>query len=41
MSTEYSFRVIDATKPIEGQQQLVRRLVEEFIDPSRFTYPRR
>lgn len=41
MSTEHSFRVIDATKPIEGQQQLVRRLVEEFIEPSRFIYPRR
>lgn len=41
MSTEYSFRVIDATKPIEMQQQLVRRLVGEFIDPTRFMYPRR
>ncbi len=41
MSTEYSFRVIDATKPIEAQQQIVRRMVDEFIDPARFTYPRR
>ena len=41
MSAEYSFRVLDATKQIGGQQQLVRRWVEEFIDASRFTYPRR
>jgi dTMP kinase len=41
MSTEHSFRVIDATKTIESQQQLVRRLVEEYIQPSQFIYPRR
>lgn len=41
MSTEFSFRVIDATKPIEAQQQVIRRMVDEFIDPASFTYPRR
>lgn len=38
MSAEFGFRVVDATQPIEAQQQLVRRLVEKLIDPSRFTY---
>lgn len=40
LSTEYEFRVVDATEPIEVQQQLVRRLVETVIEPSKFTYSR-
>jgi dTMP kinase len=40
MSTEFGFRVVDATQPIEAQQQLARRLVEKLIDLSRFTYAR-
>ena len=38
MSTEYGFRVVDAAQPIEAQQQLVRRLVEKLIDPTKFLY---
>lgn len=38
MSTEMGFRVVDASQPIESQQQLVRRLVEKLINPWQFTY---
>lgn len=38
MSTEFGFRVVDATQPIEAQQQWVRRLLEALIQPSKFTY---
>ncbi|MCC7373918.1 MAG: thymidylate kinase [Verrucomicrobiales bacterium] len=38
MSTEFGFRLVDATQPIEAQQQMVRRLLEALINPSRFTY---
>ncbi len=38
MSTEYGFRVVDAAQPIEAQQQLVRRIVEEVVRPSEFTF---
>lgn len=40
MSTDFGFRVIDAAEPIEIQQQNVRRLLEELIVPSRYTYRR-
>jgi dTMP kinase len=40
MSTDFDFRVIDAEAPIEAQQQLVRKLVGAFIDPTRFMLPR-
>jgi dTMP kinase len=40
MSTEFGFRMVDATRTIETQQQFVRRLVDEFIEPTRFTYSR-
>lgn len=40
LSTEFGFRVIDASQPIEGQQRLVRQLVEKLIEPARFTYRR-
>lgn len=36
MSTEFGFRLIDAEKSIETQQQLVRKLVGALIDPQRF-----
>ncbi len=38
MSTEFGFRLVDATQPIEAQQQLVRRLLEALVNPARFTY---
>lgn len=34
MSTQYGFRVVDATEPIETQQQVVRRILESFVEPS-------
>lgn len=40
MSSDFGFRVVDAESPIEAQQQLVRKLVAEFIDPSRFLLSR-
>ncbi|MCC6235353.1 MAG: thymidylate kinase [Verrucomicrobiales bacterium] len=40
MSTEYGFRVVDAAQPIEAQQQLVRRIVEDVVHPSEFTFKR-
>jgi dTMP kinase len=40
MSADFGFHVVDATQPIEAQQQLIRRLVETLIQPSRFTYRR-
>lgn len=36
MSAEFGFRLIPADGSIESQQQLVRRLVEQLIDPVRF-----
>ena len=38
MSTEFGFKVVDGTKPIEAQQQVVRQLVEGSIDLARFKY---
>lgn len=40
MSTEFGFRLVDASQPIEAQQHAVRCLVEKLVEPSRFTYRR-
>lgn len=39
MSTEFNFLVIDANKPVETQQSVVRQLVSARIDLAKFTLP--
>jgi len=40
MSTEFNFRLIDANKPVEAQQSLVRQLVSANIDLEKYVAPR-
>ncbi len=40
MSTQFGFRMVDATEAIEAQQRVVRQLVDKLIQPSHFTYRR-
>jgi len=37
MSTEFGFRIIDANQPVETQQSLIRQLVADSIDLSKFS----
>ena len=40
MSTEFRYKVIDANQPVEAQQSVLRQVVKESIDLSRYTASR-